>query len=191
MQGMRIEKYNAERLEEFIRSDPYRTMPVLPVSPHRALSWLRNPRMDPGDTLMYLLYDGRDLAAYRCILPDRHGDIRFGWLSGNWVAPGKRRQGLASRLFEEALRDWGQQLMYTNYAPESKAVYDKTGRFALYREKEGARYYQRAVSAKLLGYRNTLFRTARPLLRLADGMINAWQDFSSPLHGHSVEQCRL
>jgi GNAT superfamily N-acetyltransferase len=173
---MRIEKYNAGRLEEFIESDHYRTMPVLPVSPHRALSWLRNPRMHPEDILLYLLYDGGDLVAYRCILPDRHGDIRFGWLSGNWVDPGKRRQGHASRLFNEAFEDWGHQLMFTNYAPESKAVYDKTGRFALYREKVGVRYYHRAVSEKLLGHRHGAFRRARPILRLADGIINAWQD---------------
>ena len=86
-------------------------------------------------------------------------------------------QGLASSLFDEAFKDWGHQLMYTNYAPESKAVYDKTGRFALYRKKEGARYYQRAVSAKLLGNRNASLRTARPVFRVADGIINAWQDF--------------
>ena len=173
---MRIEKYNASRLKEFIESEQYRTQPVIPVSPQRALSWLKNPRMEPDDILMYLLLDGDDLAAYRCIMPDRHADIRFGWLSGNWVDLKRRRQGLASRLFDEAFKDWGQQLMYTNYAPESKAVYDKTGRFALYREQEGVRYYQRAVSAILLGNRNAGYRTARPLFRLADGIINAWQD---------------
>jgi hypothetical protein len=173
---MRIEKYNASRLEELLNSEEYRAMPVLPVSPHRARSWLHNPRMKPEDILLYLLYDGPDLAAYRCILPDRHADVRFGWLSGNWVDPGRRRMGLASRLFEEAFRDWGHQLMYTNYAPESKAVYDKTGRFALYREKEGFRYYQRAVSGPLLGQRNAFLRLARPMLRMADGMVNAWQD---------------
>ena len=174
---MRIEKYTAKRLEEFITSERFRTMPAIPVSPLRALSWLKNPRMEEGDILMYLLFDGEDLAAYRCILPDCHADIRFGWLSGNWVDPGRRRQGLASQLFEEACRDWGHQLMYTNYAPESKAVYDKTGRFELYRELEGARYYLRAISARLLGRRNARYRMALPLFYLADGLINAWQDF--------------
>lgn len=173
---MRVEKYNASRLEEFISSAQYRTQPYIPVSPQRALSWLKNPRMEKEDVLMYLLLDGDDLAAYRCILPDRHGDIRFGWLSGNWVDPKRRRQGLASQLFDEAFKDWGHQLMYTNYAPESKAVYDKSGRFAIYREQEGIRYYQRAVSATLLGQRNAGYRAARPLFSLADGIINAWQD---------------
>lgn len=174
---MRIEKYTANRLEKFIKSEQFRTMPVIPVSPLRATSWLKNPRMVKDDILMYLLFDGEDLAAYRCILPDCYADIRFGWLSGNWVDPGRRRQGLASQLFEEAFKDWGHQLMYTNYAPESKAVYDKTGRFVLYRELEGARYYLRAVSARLLGSRNAGYRMARPMFFLADGLFNTWQDF--------------
>jgi GNAT superfamily N-acetyltransferase len=173
---MKVEKYNASRLEEFIKSASFRSMPIIPISPQRAISWLKNPRMEANDILMYLLFDGDDLAAYRCILPDRHADIRFGWLSGNWVDPRRRRQGLASQLFDEAFKDWGHQLMYTNYAPESKAVYDKTGRFALYREQEGVRYYSRAVSATLLGQRNAGYRAARPLLSLADGIINAWHD---------------
>ena len=173
---MRVEKYNASRLKEFIGSQQYRNLQHIPVSPTRAHSWLKNPRMEPEDILMYLLFDGEDLVAYRCILPDRHMDIRFGWMSGNWVDPERRRMGLASRLFEEAFKDWGHQLMYTNYAPESKAVYDKSGRFALYLEKEGARYYQRAVSATLLGMRNGGYRAARPFFSLADGVINAWQD---------------
>jgi hypothetical protein len=85
--------------------------------------------------------------------------------------------GLASRLFNEAFKDWGHQLMYTNYAPESKAVYDKSARFALYREKQGIRYHQRAASATLLGGRNAIFRNLKPVLNMTDRIINVWQDF--------------
>ena len=84
---MKIEKYNAERLREFIESDQYRTMPHVPVSEHRALSWLNNPRLKQGDIIMYIGFDAADMIAYRCILPDRYMDIRFGWLSGSWVRP--------------------------------------------------------------------------------------------------------
>lgn len=172
---MRIEKYNAARLKEFMDSEQYRDMLIVPVSPHRAESWLNNPRLEPGDNIMYLGFEGEELIAYRCILPDRHGDIRFGWLSGNWVRQDMRRKGLASRLFEEAYTDWGHQLMYTNYAPESKAVYDKSGRFELYRENPGVRYYQRSTMAGLLGNRGKLYKRSRPLLSLSDRILNSIQ----------------
>ena len=173
---MKIKKHTASSLKEFLESETYRNMPFRPVSPQRAKSWIHNPRLKPDDILLYLGYEENEMIAYRCILPDSFREIRFGWLSGNWVRPDRRREGLASRLFDEAFTDWGHQLMYTNYAPESKAVYDKTGRFELYRELEGIRYYQRSVSAKLLGSRTTVYQRSRPLLELADLAINLVQD---------------
>jgi hypothetical protein len=174
---MRIEKFNAAGLKEFLDSEQYRDMPLVPVSEHRAESWLNNPRLKPDDIILYIGFEENNMIAYRSILPDRHSNIQFGWLSGNWVRPDLRRRGLASQLFEEAWSDWGHQLMYTNYAPESKAVYDKSTRFKLYIERPGIRYYQRSSSAVLLENRSTMFRRSRPLLKLADGVINSVQDF--------------
>ena len=81
---MRIERYNSGELKKFLASEQYRSMPYLPVSEHRAQSWLHNPRLDPGDILLYVGFEGGDMIAYRAILPDRHGLVRFGWLSGIW-----------------------------------------------------------------------------------------------------------
>ena len=97
---MRIEKYNAERLKEFLDSDVYSSMSFVPVSKHRALSWLYNPRLLPDDIILYLGFEEKNLVAYRSLLPDRRGDVRFGWLSGNWVRPDQRRRGLATRLLK-------------------------------------------------------------------------------------------
>ena len=172
---MRIEKYNAAQLKEFLNSDQYRTMPFVPVSESRARSWLNNPRLEPDDILMNVAYDNDEMLAYRCVLPDRYAEIRFGWLSGVWVRPDQRRRGLASMLLDEAFSDWGSQLMFTNYAPESLAVYEKSGRFELYMEKTGVRYYQRSSTASLLGNRSTIYRRSRPLLDLADAVLNTLQ----------------
>ncbi len=192
---MRIEKYPPAALKEFLDSETYRTMPYVPVSQHRALSWLHNPRLKPEDIIMYLGFEGEDMVAYRCILPDRYGEVRFGWLSGIWVRPDMRGRGLAGRLLEEAYADWGHQLMVTNYTPESRAVFYKSGRFERYLARPGLRYYQRSASARLLGNRRTLYRRSRPLLSLADGLLNAVQEirilFSrKDLQGIDVEENR-
>jgi GNAT superfamily N-acetyltransferase len=174
---MRIEKYNAERLRDFLESQDYREMPFLPVSQHRAQSWLHNPRLKQEDIILYIGFEDGDMVAYRSILPDNYqGNIHFGWLSGIWVRPDQRRKGIAAGLFEEAYKDWGHQLMYTNYAPEAKALLDKTGRFDLYAHRPGRRYYQRSSSASLLENRHSLFRRSRLLLNLADGLLNSFQD---------------
>ncbi len=173
---MRIERYNSGDLKAFLNSEQYLSMPCVPVSEHRAQSWLRNPRLEPGDIILYLGFEGGDMIAYRAILPDRHGQVRFGWLSGIWVRPDHRRKGLASRLFEVAYEDWGHQLMYTNYAPEAHALLDKSSKFDLYFERPGVRYYQRSSAAGLLGSRRPVYRRSRLFLSLADGLLNLVQD---------------
>jgi GNAT superfamily N-acetyltransferase len=179
---MRIEKYTPERLKEFLESDMYRDMPYIPVSRHRAESWLQNPRLEPDDIIMYLGFEGEDMIAYRGILPDRHGEVRFGWLSGIWVRPDHRRMGMASRLIMEAYEDWGHRLMVTNYAPEAGAVFDKSGHFELYFARPGMRYYQRSNLSVLLGNRRTLYRRSRPLLDLTDAVLNNLQDLRIRMH---------
>ena len=57
--------------------------------------------------------------------------MRFAWLSGNCVDPEFRRKGFSTRLLQQAEALWDGRLMYTNYAPASKAVYDRTGQFPL------------------------------------------------------------
>ncbi|MFC2115503.1 GNAT family N-acetyltransferase [Bacteroidota bacterium] len=173
---MRIEKFNATQLKIFLESEEYKAMPFVPVSNHRAQSWLNNPRIRPEDVIMYLGYEEEDMIAYCTIMPDRHSDIRFGWVSGIWARPDQRRKGLASRLFEEAYIDWGHQLMYTNYAPEAKALFTKSGHFDLFYERSGIRYYQRSSLADLLGNRNNMYRRSRLLLSMADGVLNTVQD---------------
>jgi hypothetical protein len=58
--------------------------------------------------------------------------------------------------------------MYTNYAPESKAVYDRTGKFSIIAQREGKRFYLRSSSRELLGNR----LGAENLLQLGDHLIN-------------------
>lgn len=58
--------------------------------------------------------------------------------------------------------------MYTNYAPASKAVYDRTGQFPLLTKRAGRRFYLRAATEDLLGDR----LGGREVLRLGDKTLN-------------------
>ena len=157
-------------------------MPVIPVSYHRAVSWLNNPNLEPEDVIMYLAIENNLMIGYRCILPDKIGAVKFGWLSGNWVNPARRREGIATRLFEEAMKDWDNKLMYTNYAYPSHAVYNKTGYFKLYNELSGIRAYLRFDMADLLSPKNRFFARMKPLLKLLDIILNFFNDLRLKFH---------
>ncbi|MHC1704053.1 MAG: GNAT family N-acetyltransferase [Tenuifilaceae bacterium] len=151
----------------------------IPISRHRAMSYSANPRSSAHDVVLYLAYKEEKLIGYRTVLPDYLfiGDqqLRIGWLSGNWVHEKFRRQGVAMLLLEEACKDWSSNLLFTNYALESKAVYDKSGKFDLLSTKKGRRYYLRPSLSILLPSRSSFLKHSSFALKLIDfifGLIN-------------------
>jgi GNAT superfamily N-acetyltransferase len=146
---------------------------LVPVSPLRLQSYLHNPRAQLTDHVLFEMRENGRLIAYRTVLPDslygeRGEPHRFAWLSGNYVLPEYRRKGISTALLQQVEARWEGQLMYTNYAPASKAVYDRTGQFRLLRKREGTRFYLRAASAELLKARLGESR----ILKTGDQLVN-------------------
>jgi GNAT superfamily N-acetyltransferase len=170
---MDLKSYTLEELEPYLLPLFSNPDSILPVSPLRLRSYLENPRAEPYDPVLFEIHHDGKLVAYRTLLPDcfynDKGDpVRFAWLSGNWVTPLMRRQGLSTRLLEMAEEKWQGRLMYTNYAPESKALYDGTGRFMVIANREGKRFYLRSATEELLGNRVG----STQLLQTGDRFIN-------------------
>ena len=174
---MDIRVYTLGELEPHLHILYSRPEALVPVSPLRLRSYLENPRARPDDPVLFEMSQNDQVIAYRTLLPDwfydRHGQPRrFAWLSGNWVQPDMRRQGLSTRLLEMAEEHWQGRLMYTNYAPESKAVYDRTGHFELIASREGKRYYLRAAAEDLRSLRSGPGK----VLGFTDNVINRIQE---------------
>lgn len=171
-----IKRYKVSELLAFVESSIYSNMAIVPISRHRAKSYVQNPRANPDDVVLYMAYVDDELVGYRTLLPDTifaGQDIhRVAWLSGNWVNPKFRRKGIASALFSEAFADWDGKLIFTNYALESKAVYDKTERFNLIQSSKGVRLYLRPCLTAILSKKGKGFRFFNPLLRILDALLS-------------------
>ncbi|MFA5648366.1 MAG: GNAT family N-acetyltransferase [Bacteroidales bacterium] len=167
-----VKRINIQELEKLVFSPSYAEWDIIPISRHRAKSYINNPRCTPTDIVLYLAYIENKLVGYRTIMPDTIFDndktIKVGWLSGNWVSPLFRRKGIASILFDAAYNDWDGNLLYTNYAEESKAVYDKTSLFAEAVTLKGTRTYIRPCLAKILPQKHNSLKRLKPLWQLAD-----------------------
>lgn len=171
--SMELRVYSLNELESHILADFPNPEHPCPLSPLRLQSYLKNPRAEQNDPVLFELWQKDRLVAYRSLLPDcyfdPHGNPqRFAWLSGNWVDPEFRRRGFSTKLLQEVEARWESRLMYTNYAPASKAVYDRTGHFPLLLEKNGKRFYLRAAAEELLGDR----LGGQELLRFGDHAVN-------------------
>ncbi|MCA1746613.1 MAG: hypothetical protein LC655_02880, partial [Bacteroidales bacterium] len=70
---------------------------------------------------------------------------------------------------------WQGKLMYTNYAPASKAVYDSSGAFTQFMVRPGKRYYLRSALSTLHKER---FRP-KVLLEFTDNVVNSIHDLLS------------
>ncbi len=155
---MDLHVYTLEELKPHLYTLYSKPDSHVPVSPLRLESYLKNPRAQASDPVLFEMRQEGKVIAYRTLLPDLFYDKkdhprRFAWLSGNWVRPDKRRQGISTRLLEMAEEQWEGRLFYTNYAPESKALYDHTGRYRRIASREGFRFYLRSASEDLLGKR--------------------------------------
>ena len=142
---MDLIKIRLKDLKDFCDSEVYNQFKVKPISPLRTASYIHNPRAHGDDYVLYMLVENNELLAFRTIWADRvyDGDqaIRFGWYSGNWVAPHYRRQGWSKRLFQESYADWEKRVMFTNYAEASKQLYLDSKTFQLLKERHGKRFY--------------------------------------------------
>ncbi len=170
---MELQSYTLDALESHLLQCYTEPGSNLSVSPLRLSSYLANPRAQKNDVVLFEMRIGRELVGYRTLLPDLFFDPdgtphRFAWLSGNWVRPDMRRKGISSLLLNAAEAAWDEKLIYTNYAPASKALYDHTGSFRIVAQRNGQRFYLRSNTEELLGNR----LGARRLLRSGDQLLN-------------------
>lgn len=142
---MDLLKITIGELEHFCASERFRRLEIKPLSPLRAKSYLANPRAEATDVVLYLLVDGDRLIAFRSILPDRlfadGQSLRVGWCSGVWTHPDYRGNRLWKRLLTEALSDWDDRLLLTNYAPTIPALYGQYRQFNEWKRRSGYRFY--------------------------------------------------
>lgn len=151
-----VKSVRLQELEDFVKSDFYQKLPVVPISPSRAKSYMENPHGKSGDVVLVLAFLNEKLAAFRSLfagmIHSGNEKIRFGWCSGSWVHPEFRRKGLSRLLLNEAYSAWNGKLMFTNYAPEAEKLILSTGWFHELFRFEGIRTYLFPKTVKLIPF---------------------------------------
>jgi len=174
---MEIWRLNKERLWKFINSDEFHSMPVIPITKHKALSYLSNPRASDDDILLLLALEDNRMVGYLSILADflydREAVYKAGWLSAFWVDPSMRRKGIAGKLLREALDSWNNHILVADWVPNSFGVYQKSGAFTDLVCREGIRAYLRfnlRDTLPLKSFKSTFF--GKIILIAADRVLN-------------------
>ncbi|HIE16385.1 MAG TPA: N-acetyltransferase [Bacteroidales bacterium] len=178
---MKIILLNKIQLQEFLNSEKFKTMPVIPISPHRGLSHIKNPRALEQDILLILAYDDREnMIGYLGLLPDdlfiETKKIHCAWMSCIWVSEQSRGKGIAQKLVSEAYNCWDGKILATEFTPQAMLLYKKINLFENFITKQGTRIYLRFVLTKVLIKKTNWLKIAYPLLFVIDLLANLFVD---------------
>ncbi len=193
---IRILQLNKHLLHEYIYSEEYSKLKYIPITKHRALSHINNPRANDHDVLLLLAYEGKQLVGYLGVLPDQiflnNKFEKCGWLSCLWIYKEHRGKQIALQLVQKSLEIWNKKILATEFTYPAKRLYDKTNNFVKLEEKKGIRLYVRFSLQTILPPKNNLFKKVKPLLKIFDFISNVLLDsrfyfFSNNLIGLQLE----
>lgn len=185
--------FNKQQLFEFIHSEEFSSLKNIPISKHRALSQINNPRLQDNDVLLVASFDENKTVGYLGVLPDiiflNDEKVRFGWLTCFWVDETYKSQNVAANLFLRVIRAWNKKIMITNVVPFLEPIYQKTNLFVPTIYKKGIRAYLRLNLSEILPPKNQYFKKFKQVLKLVDWSFNSFNDFklkSKSIHNQNV-----
>ncbi len=192
---IKLEFLNKKKLKDFVESKEYKTLPTLPISYHRAISHINNPRAHDNDILLIIAYENNQMLGYLGILPDdiyvHNTKFHFGWLSCIWVSPLARGKGIAKKLVIAAYESYQQHLMITNFTYEAGTLYNKLNIFTDLIPLRGIRYYRKMCLANILPNRFPKTKYLKPIFTIFDKCFNFfWHPniFSKSFHFSFIEK---
>ncbi|MBO9694302.1 GNAT family N-acetyltransferase [Chryseobacterium sp.] len=172
-----LKTYNRKELEDFISSGAYQQYDVLPVTKHRALSHIRNPKASDEDTLLILAFYEEKLIGYVGCFPDNFNidgqEIRYAWLSTLYADPEYRKKRPAKALLKKAFEEYDGKIAITEFTREAEALYNIMGVFEYVFPKEGKRYYFRTDAAKMIPEKKPGTHSLKPLFHILDATANS------------------
>ena len=126
---------------------------------------------------MIIAYEGDQMVGYLGVLPDMiFNDVgtalKCGWLSCMWVDPTLRGKGIAKQLLATAFRDWKDCILVTEFTPEAKGLYDRSGGFNDLCVNDGLRCYLRFNLHEVLPKKNEKYKSYISILKLGDSIAN-------------------
>jgi GNAT superfamily N-acetyltransferase len=171
--------YTTKTLLDFINSDEFNQLENYPITRHRALSHINNPRADADDKILYITSHNKKIVGYRLIMVDEiiinQQKEKIGWYSCVWVNPAYRGKGIAKQLVEQSLKDWNNKIIFQGPVKESQNLYYSTGVFNK-ASLSGVRGYCRFDSASIIKSKIPSLKPISFLFKIMDAVFNLFGD---------------
>lgn len=186
---VKIIELNKSKLLQFIHSDEYNKLTNLPISKHRALSQINNPRVEDNQSLLFLAYYNDELAGYLGTVPDKiklTKNESYGWFSCIWVNPILRGKKIALKLVQKSLKAYNNKIIITEFTDSAEKLYNKTNCFKKLENKKGIRLYIRSDLQTILPPKKNIFKRIKPFLQFFDDSLNILIDLKLKLYKKEI-----
>jgi hypothetical protein len=130
---MEIKSLTVADVEAALLSGDFWLTETLPITKHKALSFIRNPRADKGDLVLLIAYQAGQVVGYIGILPDNifvdDAVYKLGWLTSWWVDPCVAAKGVGAALLYKALNAYHQHVGVSGGSKEARKVLNASHQF--------------------------------------------------------------
>jgi hypothetical protein len=138
---MEIKTFTVADLRTALASEEFWLTQTLPITKHRALSFIRNPRADAHDPVLLVAYRDLRVIGYLGILPDKIfvDDVvyKLGWLTGWWVDPACATAGVGAILLFKALNAYDQYIGVSGGSREARQALRASQKFIAFNSVQG------------------------------------------------------
>jgi len=171
---MQFEILKIKDLNEFILSKQFRKSKVLPITSHRALSQINNPRSEPNDVSLIIAKDKDDnIIGYIGLLPDRLNEIgqTASWLSCWWTDDRDGKKA-ALHLFLMAIKVSNSNFIITDFTPDIKTIAEKSKLFQFIPTYYGVRGFMGFDLHEIFLRKYKWLKSAQWILAIKDRVLN-------------------
>lgn len=189
-----IKQLTKKSLLEYIQSSQFGEGDAIPISMHRALSQMQNPKLGEEDTMLLLAVENDNLLGYLGLLPDTisiHNELPYKviWLSCMWVSQQARGKGISMQLIQKSFELGNKNILLADYVPFTKTIYDKTHQFneEPY-SKKGIRLYIKADFQHILPPKNAFLGKLTGIFKAIDYSVNMLLNLRLSFYKEDVSQ---
>lgn len=168
---MEFRSLKISELKSFIENNDHLKDEVIPITPLRAYSQIKNPKASPDDVALTIAQtDNGKIVGYIGALPDEVNNQRCAWNSCWWVKEGAPAE-VSMKLFFTFLSNWDKKVLFSEMTPHTASIIKQMG-FCTHSDSIGFRGYSRFTLAEILPQKKKSLGTLRPIFVVADWGLN-------------------
>jgi hypothetical protein len=174
--AMEIKILTVADLKTALLSEDFWLTKTLPITKHRALSYIHNPRADKDDPVLLVAYQDKQVIGYLGILPDKifvkNAVYKFGWLTSWRVNPSCATTGVGAVLLFKALNAYHQYLGVSGGSKEARKSLHASQKFIALKPLKGLEVRFRFNVTRAISRKLPVLKIFRVLFKIFDVMMD-------------------